>query len=102
SGGNQQKVVLAKWLLADADVLIFDEPTRGVDVAAKSELHQLIRGLADAGKAVLVISSELPEVLALADRIVVMREGTVAGELAAAGATAEGILALALPASHAA
>ena len=102
SGGNQQKVVLAKWLLADADVLIFDEPTRGVDVAAKSELHQLIRGLADAGKAVLVISSELPEVLALADRIVVMREGRVAGELAAAGATAEGILALALPASHAA
>ena len=102
SGGNQQKVVLAKWLLADADLLIFDEPTRGVDVAAKAELHHLIRTLADAGKAILVISSELPEVLALADRIVVMREGRVAGEMAGAGATAEAVLALALPASHAA
>jgi len=102
SGGNQQKVVLAKWLLADADLLIFDEPTRGVDVATKVELHRLIRGLADGGKAVLVISSELPEILALSDRIVVMREGTVAGELAAGEATAERVLALALPASHAA
>ncbi len=102
SGGNQQKVVLAKWLLADANLLIFDEPTRGVDVATKVELHRLIRVLADSGKAVLVISSELPEILALADRIVVMREGTVAGEVAADGATAERVLALALPASHAA
>jgi ribose transport system ATP-binding protein len=102
SGGNQQKVVLAKWLLADADLLIFDEPTRGVDVATKAELHRLIRALADAGKAIVVISSELPEILALADRIVVMREGGVAGELAASEATAERVLALALPASHAA
>ena len=102
SGGNQQKVVLAKWLLADADLLIFDEPTRGVDVATKVELHRLVRSLADSGKAVLVISSELPEILALADRIVVMREGAVAGELPAEGATAERVLALALPASHAA
>ena len=102
SGGNQQKVVLAKWLLADADLLIFDEPTRGVDVAAKAELHHLIRSLADAGKAVLVISSELPEVLALADRIVVMREGRVAGELPGSGATAEAVLSLALPSAHAA
>ena len=102
SGGNQQKVVLAKWLLADADLLIFDEPTRGVDVATKAELHRLIRALADAGKAILVISSELPEILALADRIVVMREGAVAGELAASEATAERVLALALPAPHAA
>ena len=102
SGGNQQKVVLAKWLLADADLLIFDEPTRGVDVATKAELHRLIRVLADGGKAILVISSELPEILALADRIVVMREGGVAGELAATEATAERVLALALPASHAA
>jgi ribose transport system ATP-binding protein len=102
SGGNQQKVVLAKWLLADADVLMFDEPTRGVDVATKVELHRLIRALADAGKAVLVISSELPEILALADRIVVMREGAVAGELPGDGATAERVLALSLPASHAA
>jgi len=102
SGGNQQKVVLAKWLLADADLLIFDEPTRGVDVATKAELHRLIRALADAGKAVLVISSELPEILALADRIVVMREGRVAGQLAASEATAERVLSLALPAPHAA
>ncbi len=102
SGGNQQKVVLAKWLLADADVLLFDEPTRGVDIATKTELHRVIRALADAGKAVLVISSELPEVLALADRIVVMREGRVSGELTAAAATAERVLGLALPAPHAA
>ncbi|HVO35119.1 MAG TPA: sugar ABC transporter ATP-binding protein [Gemmatimonadales bacterium] len=100
SGGNQQKLVLAKWLLADADVLLFDEPTRGVDIATKTELHRVIRSLADAGKAVLVISSELPEILALADRIVVMREGRVSGELTAAEATAERVLALALPASH--
>jgi ABC-type sugar transport system ATPase subunit len=102
SGGNQQKVVLAKWLLADADVLLFDEPTRGVDIATKTELHRVIRSLADAGKAVLVISSELPEILALADRIVVMRAGRLSGELAAAEATAERVLALALPAGHAA
>ena len=102
SGGNQQKVVLAKWLLADADVLLFDEPTRGVDIATKTELHRVIRSLADAGKAVLVISSELPEILALADRVVVMREGSISGELTAAEATAERVLALALPASHAA
>ncbi len=102
SGGNQQKVVLAKWLLADADVLLFDEPTRGVDVATKVELHRIVRALADAGKAVLVVSSELPEILALADRILVMREGRLAGELAAAEATAERVLALALPSPHAA
>lgn len=99
SGGNQQKVVVAKWLLADADVLIFDEPTRGVDVGAKVELHRQIRALADRGKAVLVISSELPEILALADRIVVMREGRVAGELAREGASAESILRLAVAAA---
>ncbi len=102
SGGNQQKIVLAKWLLAEADVLLFDEPTRGVDIATKTELHRVIRSLADAGKAVVVISSELPEVLALADRIVVMREGGLAGELSATEATAERVLSLALPASHAA
>jgi len=102
SGGNQQKLVLAKWLLAEAAVLLFDEPTRGVDVATKVELHRIIRSLADAGRAVLVISSELPEILALADRILVMREGRVAGEVAAATATADRVLALALPGSHAA
>lgn len=96
SGGNQQKVVLAKWLLADADVLIIDEPTRGVDVGAKAELHREIRALADRGKAILAISSELPELLALADRIVVMCEGHVTGEIAAKDATAERVMSLAL------
>lgn len=97
SGGNQQKLVMAKWLLADADVLLVDEPTRGVDVGTKVEIHRRIRALADAGKAVVVISSELPEVLALADRIVVMCQGRVSGTLDGAAATAEQVLALALP-----
>ena len=97
SGGNQQKVVMAKWLLADAAVLIVDEPTRGVDVGAKSEIHRRLRALADGGKALLVVSSELPEVLALADRILVMSEGVLRGELDARTASAERILALALP-----
>jgi ABC-type sugar transport system ATPase subunit len=97
SGGNQQKVVMAKWLLADAAILIVDEPTRGVDVGAKSEIHRRLRALAEEGKALLVISSELPEVLAIADRIVVMSEGALRGELDARTATAEQILALALP-----
>ncbi|HEX4560584.1 MAG TPA: sugar ABC transporter ATP-binding protein [Gemmatimonadales bacterium] len=94
SGGNQQKVVLAKWLLTEADVLIFDEPTRGVDIGAKTEIHRQIRALADAGKAVIVISSELPELIALADRAVVMREGRVQGEIANA-LTPEAVMALA-------
>jgi len=98
SGGNQQKVVLARALLAEARLLIVDEPTRGVDVAAKAELHRRIRALADEGRAVLLISSELPEVLALADRVVVMREGRITGTLAAAEATAEGIMTLAVAA----
>jgi ABC-type sugar transport system ATPase subunit len=102
SGGNQQKVVLAKALLAEPEVLIVDEPTRGVDVGAKSEIHRRLRALADAGKAVLVISSELPEVLALADRIVVLCEGRVRGELDGATARADDILALALPGTAAA
>jgi ABC-type sugar transport system ATPase subunit len=96
SGGNQQKVVLAKGLLAHADVLVFDEPTRGVDVGAKVELHRQIRALADQGKAVLVISSELPEILALADRVLVLREGHLAGELDRAGMTAERLMTLAV------
>jgi ABC-type sugar transport system ATPase subunit len=102
SGGNQQKVVLAKWLLANADVLIVDEPTRGVDVGAKIEIHKQLRKLADRGKAVLVISSELPEILALADRILVLRSGTLSASFAAADATPERVLAAALPEGHAA
>jgi ABC-type sugar transport system ATPase subunit len=95
SGGNQQKVLLARWLLVNPKVLIVDEPTRGVDVGAKAEVHALLRQLAEQGTAVIVISSDLPEVLALADRIVVMREGRVRGELTRAEASEEAIMRLA-------
>lgn len=81
SGGNQQKVVLARWLRQDSDVYIFDEPTRGIDVGAKGEIHAIMRNLADRGKAVLMISSDLPEVLAMSDRVVVMRRGRIVAEL---------------------
>ncbi len=81
SGGNQQKVVLAKWLQADADILIFDEPTRGIDVGAKYEIYLLINRLAAAGKAILLISSELPEVLGMSDRVIVMHDGRITGEI---------------------
>jgi len=82
SGGNQQKVVLAKWLARNCEVLIFDEPTRGVDVGAKYEIYLLMNQLAAEGKAIIMISSELPEVLGMADRILVMHEGRVTGEIA--------------------
>jgi ABC-type sugar transport system ATPase subunit len=94
SGGNQQKLVIAKWLAAQCDVLILDEPTRGVDVGAKAEIHALIRQLADLGKAVLVVSSELPELLALADRIIAIHEGVIAGEADSANSTEESLLRL--------
>ena len=81
SGGNQQKVVLAKWLARNAEVIIFDEPTRGIDVGAKFEIYQLINELSTQGKAVLMISSELPEVLGMSDRILVMHEGRITGEI---------------------
>ena len=81
SGGNQQKVLLARWLATHAKVLLFDEPTKGVDVGAKSEIYKVIGDLAAEGLGVIVVSSYLPEVLGLADRVVVMREGGVAGEL---------------------
>jgi len=95
SGGNQQKVVLAKWLLVQAEVLILDEPTRGVDVATKVEIYHIIRDLADQGIAILLISSEMPEILGMSDRILVMREGRVAGEFDREQATEVGLLALA-------
>ncbi len=95
SGGNQQKVMLAKWLETRPRILIFDEPTRGIDVGAKAEVHNIIRKLAAEGVAVLVISSDLPEVMALADRVLVMREGRQAGILDIAGATQEGVIGLA-------
>ncbi|MEO1016268.1 MAG: sugar ABC transporter ATP-binding protein [Pseudomonadota bacterium] len=95
SGGNQQKVMLAKWLNAEPRLLIFDEPTRGIDVGAKAEVHGIIHELAKAGVAVIVISSDLPEVLALADRILVMREGRQMGLFTAAEATQENVMRLA-------
>ena len=94
SGGNQQKVVLARWLALKPKVLIVDEPTRGVDIAAKAEVHELLDELAGSGIAVVAISSELPEVLAISDRIVTMREGRVTGEVPAAEATQERLMAL--------
>lgn len=94
SGGNQQKVVIAKWLLRDCDILIFDEPTRGIDVGAKAEIYRLLNELAAAGKAIIVISSELPEVLRLSHRIAVMCEGRLTGILPG-GASQEDIMALA-------
>jgi ABC-type sugar transport system ATPase subunit len=81
SGGNQQKVVLAKWLARHADVILFDEPTRGIDVGAKFEIYQLMNRLAAAGKSIVMVSSELPEIMGMSDRIIVMREGRIAGEL---------------------
>lgn len=94
SGGNQQKVVVARWLATEASILILDEPTRGVDVGAKAEIHALIGELAARGAAVLLISSELPEILGLADRIIVLREGRVVGEVARAQANQETLLRL--------
>ena len=81
SGGNQQKVVIAKWLQHNCEVIIFDEPTRGIDVGAKYEIYLLINQLAAAGKAIIMISSELPEVLGMSDRIIVMRKGVISGEV---------------------
>ena len=81
SGGNQQKVVLAKWLAVDSDIIIFDEPTRGIDVGAKAEIYKLICNLASEGKAIIMISSDMPELMGICDRILVMREGTVSGIL---------------------
>lgn len=95
SGGNQQKIVIAKWLERDCDVLFFDEPTRGIDVGAKSEIYKLLRSLAEQGKAIVMISSELPEILRMSDRIVVMCEGRITGELDATEATQESIMQLA-------
>jgi ribose transport system ATP-binding protein len=95
SGGNQQKVVIAKWLVQDCEVLIFDEPTRGIDVGAKSEIYKLLNELAAQGRAIVVISSELPEVLLLSHRIVVMCEGRITGEVPGDAATQESLMALA-------
>jgi putative multiple sugar transport system ATP-binding protein len=92
SGGNQQKVVLARWMLANARILLFDEPTRGIDVGAKFEIYSIMAALADEGKCILMISSEMPELLGMCDRIYVMNEGRFVGEFAAAEASQEKIM----------
>jgi rhamnose transport system ATP-binding protein len=92
SGGNQQKVVLAKWLAIQPQVLILDEPTRGIDVGAKAEVHKIMAELADQGVAILMISSELPEVLHVADRVLVMHEGRLTADLSREQATEESIM----------
>jgi ribose transport system ATP-binding protein len=92
SGGNQQKVVIGKWLTADSDILIFDEPTRGIDVGAKSEIYRLLNDLAQQGKSIIMISSELPEILRMSHRIIVMCEGRITGEVSAEEANQELIM----------
>ncbi len=92
SGGNQQKVVIAKWLIRNCDILIFDEPTRGIDVGAKSEIYTLMNGLTREGKSIIMISSELPEILRMSDRILVMCEGRLTGELPIEEASQEAIM----------
>ena len=95
SGGNQQKVIIGRWLLTEPEVLLLDEPTRGIDVGAKYEIYQLILDLANKGKTVIMVSSEMPELLGVCDRIVVMSGGRVAGEVDARNTTQEEIMTLA-------
>ncbi len=95
SGGNQQKLVIGKWLARDADILIFDEPTRGIDVGAKQEIYSLLNDLAAEGKSIIMISSELPEILRMSYRVLVMCEGKVTGILDYSEATQESIMGLA-------
>jgi ABC-type sugar transport system ATPase subunit len=100
SGGNQQKVVLAKWLAGDVRIFVFDEPTRGIDVAAKVEIYQLMNRLTARGAGILMISSELPELLGMSDRILVMHRGRIHAEIDAADATEERVLSAALGLPH--
>jgi ABC-type sugar transport system ATPase subunit len=95
SGGNQQKLLVARWLLANSDVMIFDEPTRGIDVGAKTEVYTLLNRLAEQGKAILFISSELPELFGITDRILVMRRGRLVGDLVTLQTTPERVMHLA-------
>ena len=92
SGGNQQKVLLARWLAAEPSLLLLDEPTRGIDVGAKFEIYSIMAALADEGKCILMISSEMPELLGMCDRIYVMNEGRFVGEFASADASQERIM----------
>ena len=95
SGGNQQKVLISRWLLTLPDILMIDEPTRGIDVGAKSEIHRLMSTLAQQGKAIIMVSSEMPEVLGMSDRVIVMHEGRISGIVDRADATQEKIMELA-------
>ena len=95
SGGNQQKVVIAKWLGMDPQLIILDEPTRGIDVGAKKDIYDLMNKLTEQGVSIIMVSSELPEVLGMSDRIMVIHEGTVAGILESQGATQESVITLA-------
>jgi len=97
SGGNQQKVILGRWLSEKVQVILLDEPTRGIDVGAKSEIYSIIYQLAQRGAAVIMVSSELPEVLGVCDRIIVMRQGRIVAELDRNEATQQRVLSLALP-----
>ena len=92
SGGNQQKVIIARWLLRNSDIFIFDEPTRGIDIGAKSEIYTLMQDLAKKGKSIIMISSELSEITGLSDRVVVMSEGRITGVLSIEDATNERIM----------
>jgi len=100
SGGNQQKVILAKWLCTKARIFIFDEPTRGIDVGAKAEIHSFMNELVKEGAAILMISSELPEIIGMSDRIYVMREGRIVAEIPHAEATQERIIEFAMGADE--
>lgn len=97
SGGNQQKVILSRWLAEDIDIFLMDEPTRGIDVGARSEIYSILYGLAEAGRTVIVVSSDLAEVIGVADRILVMKEGQIVGEMPKAQATPEQLIRMALP-----
>ena len=102
SGGNQQKVILARWLLTEPDILVLDEPTRGIDIGVKAEFYDMIGELAEAGRAILLISSELPELLSLCDRVLVMSEGRLTADIARKDATQENIMQAAVPRAGAA
>ena len=95
SGGNQQKVIIGRWLLTDPEVLLLDEPTRGIDVGAKYEIYEIMNRLVEQGVSIIMISSELPELLSMSDRIIVMREGYITGELDYTEATEESVMNLA-------
>jgi ribose transport system ATP-binding protein len=97
SGGNQQKAIIARWIVANTQILLFDEPTRGIDIGAKAEIYALIENLAAAGKSIIVVSSELPEILRLADRVLVMRQGRIAAELGRSDLSEQAIVAHAVP-----